>query len=291
MADKITPDAYLTHLHDQRWEIVRVTTGKGIEISDHDFVVLPKAIKILEKDNEVLFKDYARFVVKDFSKCEEVAANSLNFIFVTERDQKYINDEAISHWSEKLIDGGFLILHRNLKFEVLQKVLDVSLGAVAIGISKLEPWTLPTYTDRKKNVGVVRYGAFGDMMQVSSVMAGLKKQGFYTVLYCSPPGSGVLLHDPNIDELVLQDKDQVRNNELQLYLDFIKGRHQKFINLSESVERTWLASKGDIQFDWSYELRHKYLDVNYLQFQHELAEVPHKHCCEVLCDQGRNCLG
>ena len=256
-----TPDDYLTHLHDERWQIVRCTTGKGIEISDHDFVVLPKAIKIVDVDNEVLFKDYVRFHCDDFAVCSEIENGSLDYVFVTERERKYANVEGIRNWLSKLKPDGFLVLHIGCEFEVLQQN------------GKL--WKLPDYID-KKSVGVIRYGAFGDMMQVSSVLAGLKKQGYYTVLYCSPPGSDVLTHDPNIDEIVLQDKDQVRNNELQLYWDFIKTRHDKFINLSESVERTWLASKGDIQFDWSYEVRHKYLNTNYLQFQHELAGVPHK---------------
>lgn len=137
--------------------------------------------------------------------------------------------------------------------------------------------SLQSWKDPKpaKTAAVVRYGAFGDLMQASSVLAGLKDQGFHVTLYSSPPGSDVVSHDPNIDRMILQDKDQVPNGNLGEFWDHIRKKYDRFVNLSESVEGMFLAMPGRIQHQWPHAVRHKHLNNNYLEFQHELAGVPH----------------
>jgi ADP-heptose:LPS heptosyltransferase/predicted SAM-dependent methyltransferase len=127
-----------------------------------------------------------------------------------------------------------------------------------------------------KTAAVIRYGAFGDLMQASSVFAGLKKQGYHVTLYSTRPGSDVVEYDPNVDEIILQDKDQVPNGDLIEFWDYLAKKYDHFVNLSESVEGTWLAMPGRTAHRWPHNLRHKMLNHNYLQFQHELAGVPHE---------------
>jgi len=93
----------------------------------------------------------------------------------------------------------------------------------------------------EKTAACVRYGAYGDLVQASSVLAGLKAQGYHVTLYTSPPGEVVMAHDPNIDRIYLQDKDQVPNNLLGEFWAWHKKKYDKWVNLSESVERTLLA--------------------------------------------------
>jgi len=128
----------------------------------------------------------------------------------------------------------------------------------------------------KKTVAVVRYGAFGDLLQASSVFAGLKAQGHHVTLYTSPPGHEVIIKDPNVDQIILQDKDQVPNHELGNFWAYIAKKYDKFINLSESVEGSLLAMPGRTLHAWPPKLRHELLDHNYLEVQHKLAEVPHE---------------
>ena len=135
-----------------------------------------------------------------------------------------------------------------------------------------ESWKKPRH---EKSVALVRYGAIGDLLQASSVAKGLKDQGWHVTFYTSPPQSDVLKHDPNIDEIVLQDKDQVPNHELGPFWDSIKKKHDKFINLSESVEGAFLALPGRTPHMWSPRARHAYLNRNYLESQHLMADVPH----------------
>ena len=95
-----------------------------------------------------------------------------------------------------------------------------------------------------KTACVVRYGAFGDLMQSSSVWAALKKEGYHVTVFSSPPGSDVISHDPNIDDLVLFDKDQVPNGDLLAFWQWQRKKNDKWVNLSETVEGTFLAKIG-----------------------------------------------
>lgn len=128
----------------------------------------------------------------------------------------------------------------------------------------------------EKSAAVIRYGAFGDLMQASSVFAGLKKLGYHVTLYSSLPGADVVCHDPNIDEVVLQDRDQVPNGSLGDFWAHLKKKYDRFINLSESVEGSLLAMAGRAQHEWPKDVRHDVMNKNYVEFQHKLAGVPHE---------------
>lgn len=126
----------------------------------------------------------------------------------------------------------------------------------------------------EKTACVVRYGAYGDMIMATSVLAGLKEEGYHVSLFCSPPGSDVILHDPNIDEIVLFDKDQVPNADLGAFWKHQRTKYDKWVNLSESIEGTFLALPGRTQHEWKPLLRHKLMNFNYIEFAHLQAGLP-----------------
>lgn len=128
----------------------------------------------------------------------------------------------------------------------------------------------------EKTALVCRFGAFGDLMQASSVLAGLKQQGYHVTLMASEPGVQVVRHDPNIDQFMLLDKDQVPNANLVDFWNWQARKYTKFVNLSETVEGAWLAMPGRASHNWLPAVREKYMNTNYLEFQHEMAGVPHK---------------
>ncbi len=127
----------------------------------------------------------------------------------------------------------------------------------------------------EKRAAVVRYGAWGDGLQSCSVFPGLKKQGYHITLYTTPRCHDVLKNDPHIDELILQDTDQVPNAALGSFWEYEKKKYDKWINLSESVEGTWLSLPDRMASKWPKSVRDKYLNTNYVEFQHELAEIPY----------------
>jgi len=127
-----------------------------------------------------------------------------------------------------------------------------------------------------KTCAIVRYGAWGDALQACSVFPGLKAQGFHITLYTTPRAWEVIQHDPHVDELILQDDNQVPNVTLPSFWGHEQKKYDRWINLSESVEATLLTLNERIQTGWPKAARDKYLNVNYVEFQHELADVPYE---------------
>jgi ADP-heptose:LPS heptosyltransferase len=128
----------------------------------------------------------------------------------------------------------------------------------------------------EKTCAVVRYGAMGDALQSASVFPWLKSQGYHITMYTVPNGHLVLRNDPHVDRFIVQDVDAIPNEFLGEFWAYTAKRYDKFINFSESVERSLLAQPGNTNHGWSYEMRHKYLNHNYLEFMHDIAGVPYE---------------
>lgn len=144
-------------------------------------------------------------------------------------------------------------------------------------VGQLHSWDKPK---PEKKAMVIRYGGIGDMIQSSSILPELKKQGYHITFNTTPNGYEVLKHNPHIDAFELQDKDQVPNDELPNYWAAQKLRFDKFINLSESVEGTLLALPGRVVHFWSKDARHSVTNKNYLEVTHDIAQVDqtyHQH--------------
>lgn len=131
------------------------------------------------------------------------------------------------------------------------------------------------YRKHEKGLLVIRYGAYGDQLLASSPLPELKKQGWH-ITYNGESGSAtVIAKDPHIDTFIIQDKDQVPNENLSQYWAELGKRYSRVINFCESVEGTSLALPGSSKDKWPLALRNKHLDMNYMEFTHDLAEVPH----------------
>lgn len=129
----------------------------------------------------------------------------------------------------------------------------------------------------EKTCGIVRYGALGDMIIMSSILPWLKEQGYHITLYCSQYGYDVVKHDPHIDDFYIQDPDQVPQEwlgEFWKYEGIASKKFDKFINLSESIETYLLPDQDRIQFHWPDSMRRAVMGRNYLEVTHAIAEVP-----------------
>mgnify|MGYP001297298917 FL=1 len=61
-------------------------------------------------------------------------------------------------------------------------------------------WTLPK---PEKTCGIIRYGAIGDMIMVSSLFPWLKAEGYDLTVYCQEgDGYESVKHDPHVDRPV-----------------------------------------------------------------------------------------
>jgi ADP-heptose:LPS heptosyltransferase/SAM-dependent methyltransferase len=126
-----------------------------------------------------------------------------------------------------------------------------------------------------KTVCVSRFGGFGDMLQAANILPALKRAGYHVTVNTTPAGQNILRHDPHVDDWLIQDNDQVPNHELVDFWEALSRRFDKFVQLSESVEGTLLALPGRANHSWPQSVRQQRLNVNYLEFTSELAELPY----------------
>tara|TARA_R100000656_G_scaffold42205_1_gene35024 strand:- start:905 stop:2029 length:1125 start_codon:yes stop_codon:yes gene_type:complete len=140
----------------------------------------------------------------------------------------------------------------------------------------------------EKTVCIVRYGGFGDMIQVSSIFPLLKEQGYKVCINVTERGYDIIKTDPNVDEILLQKTDQVPNNCLTLYWERLAKCFHHFVQLCESVEGTLLVTPARTEmldgkqnlvpasprFSLSKEELHKECNVNYMERTHDLGSVP-----------------
>lgn len=127
----------------------------------------------------------------------------------------------------------------------------------------------------KKRALIVRFGAIGDMLQSASICPGLKEQGYHVTWMGHANTANVVMHDPNIDEWILQDQDQVPNRELGHYWTSLEERYDRIINLCESVEGGLLQMPGKLQHKYSDEARRRaFGHINYFDRTADIADVP-----------------
>ena len=151
-------------------------------------------------------------------------------------------------------------------FEVYRKRDD---GVFAVDLWQRNP-------DGRKRALVIRYGAIGDQIVAASVLPGLKAQGYHITYNTTPDAQQIVLHDPHIDEFLIQDKDYVPNAALGAYWASLAERYDLVVNLCESIEGALLKLPGRLDHLYSDSARRRmYGTVNYLERTHDIAGVPY----------------
>lgn len=244
-----------------RYDIVPYTRGFGLEVDPPETdKAYPQFVRIdpgqigMFADNVVSFVVLRGDSEVDVSECWRIIKYDGHLVFCDCEEL------------QKKMGGlkGWVILEDSKRLYVAKKVLAGQSHKLAMdGVNS------------KKTVCVVRYGAIGDIVQTASILAALKKQGYYTVLNTHTDSHEIIKHDPNVDHFILQDQDQVPNEELSRYWDHMRGKFDRYINLSESVEGTFLALPGRTPYYWPNKVRQEMLNHNYLEFMHLLADVPY----------------
>lgn len=302
-----------------RWEIVKYTRGRGLDIGCGSWKQFPHFIGVDNKvDNQLFGQNITPDVtVETAEKLDVFASQSMDFVFSSHL-LEHINPESVGaclkEWLRVIKNRGYLVLYLPdedeypkigqpganpdhkwnvnyvrlidymktagswdlIDFQKRREDKEYSLYFVFQKVGSGQHFSYRSKTKPAKTCGLVRYGAFGDLVQTSSVLAALKKQGYHITLYTSPPGDAVVKNDPHIDEVHLQDKDQVPNHMLGDFWDWHKKKFDKWVQLSESVEGSMLALPGRSMHEWPPALRHKMLNRNYLEVMHEIAEVPYE---------------
>ena len=303
-----------------KWEIVKWTRGKGLDIGCGVHKTYPHFIGVDNKKDTVLFGQPINpdITVDTAEKLDLFASNSLEFCFSSHLLEHIPYERApdtLKEWMRVIKSRGFLVLYLpdedlypkigepganvdhqwNVNYDKVVEAMTESgcswdlvdyqkrdqdreyscfFVFQKVGSGRHFSWKKPKVA--QKTCGVVRYGAFGDLLQSASVVAGLKKQGYHITLYTSPPGDDVVKHDPNVDAFHLQDKDQVPNHLLGEFWEYHRRKYDKWVQLSESVEGSLLALPGRTLHGWPPALRHRLMNENYVSLQHEIAQIPYE---------------
>lgn len=295
------------------WELPRYTRGRGLDLGCGPHKVFPHAIGVDNyKATQQFGVEMRPDVACDCERLEVFGSASMDWVFSSHL-LEHIKDykAALKDWFRVVKQGGHLILyvpHKELYPNVGQPganpdhVHDFMPEDLIKAMRDCGGWDLlrnekrdqdreysifQVYRKRsdgkqiiheskraEKTCCVVRYGGLGDMIQMSSVLPGLKDQGFHVTVMTTPRGKEVVQHDPHIDDFYIVDTDQIPNHHLANFWDWESKKYDRFINLSESVEGTFLALPGRTSFLWPHDVRHKHLNGNYAEFTHDLAGVP-----------------
>lgn len=133
------------------------------------------------------------------------------------------------------------------------------------------------YTSQKpeKTLALVRLGAFGDALWLSSVLPHLKAEGYHVTVYTQQAGAEVLAADPFVDRIVQMPDYLFEGINMVAYCLHEQRKYDRFINLVGSVETRLLPTPSDFEFWWSDEVRRRVMNVNYLETVHQWCGVPY----------------
>ena len=247
-------DSYVPETKKVVWEVAPYLKGRGVDLGAGLFKVLPQAISVdngnHEQFNQYAHPDLR---VESCEKMDMLASNSMDFVYSSHLLEHIENwQAALAEWWRILRMDGHLVLylphadlyphvgteganpdhkHDFLPEDIIKEMekhwgWDLLENQVRNGGTEcsmllvfkkiqgrkhLQSWG---NSRPAKTVLVCRFGAFGDLMQSSSVWAGLKKQGYHVTLMTSLPGSSIVTEDPNIDVHMVLGKDQRPNSDL-----------------------------------------------------------------------------
>lgn len=125
-----------------------------------------------------------------------------------------------------------------------------------------------------KTACVSRYGAYGDCIMVSPVLRLLKQDGYHVTINCRKANKAIFDGNPYFDEYLFHD-ETIPNTQLKEHWDSLRPKYDRFINLSESIEKGLLPCEGKHkEYEWSKEKRHEAFNVNYYDRTLALSGYP-----------------
>jgi len=139
-----------------------------------------------------------------------------------------------------------------------------------------------------RSVGIVRLGAYGDALWISSILPALKREYGHVTVYTQRQGETSLRHDPNIDRIVVQPdgifgtSDEANQKagfatvgELQMrHILHLERKHTRLINLIGSVEGSLLPHMTHSNYWLPDDTRRAVMNQNYVETVHKAARVP-----------------
>jgi ADP-heptose:LPS heptosyltransferase len=121
-------------------------------------------------------------------------------------------------------------------------------------------------------------GSIGDNLIASSILPLLARDYLVEVI-TQEPASAVFEHNPHIAKLVLkkpEDLPQHGGIEWQQWFTARAREVAKFVHLSHSCEVALALVQAQTAFNWPDSMRRKLCGRSYLEYVHDIAEVPYQ---------------
>lgn len=126
-----------------------------------------------------------------------------------------------------------------------------------------------------KKALVLRPGAFGDVIILTPVFRKLKELGYKTYAYVGARGKTVLENNPNVDEIILYEKEGDHNPDIQKDFDAVTDNvNPDWVkNFSESIEVNVVAHPRSPAYIYPKNERRKIYDKNYYEATGKWADL------------------
>lgn len=282
-----------------KYEFVRYTRGHGLDLG-WGAKCFPHFLAVRRRDDEHAPAE-PNVKVDDFGALDDVESGTCDFLMAADalRGSSRHADDTLLEWLRCTKPKGWVCLYEpTLEPEEIMRAVNRAGQTQRLSVERFEQWpaggwmavlrkredadeppVIPAYERRvkpEKSVCIVRHGGFGDQLQAACLLPELKRQGYHVTFLTDAKGRSIVEHDPNIDEFYMIDRGQVPPTELVWFWKITARHYDKFVNLNESVEGTFLAMPGRVQHSWPQALRHARLNVNYSEHAAALAEIPYK---------------
>lgn len=282
-----------------KFEFVRYTRGDGLDVGHGANKSFPHAVAVrLPTDEECEARKIREIVTESLALLPEVDDGKCDFVIAADVARllgEHTLAAALDNYLRVVRDGGHVCLYEpELEPRAFIAAVDEVAKVRGIDVLRFEAWPhggafivlqrtgaepmLARSFERKpapeKRACVVRHGGIGDQLQAAFLLPALKRAGFHVTVLTTPQGRELIEHDPNVDEWFMVDRGQVPPSDLPWFWEVISQHYERFVNLNESVEGTFLAIPGRVQHQWPHALRHQMLNGNYAEHAAAIAQVP-----------------
>jgi ADP-heptose:LPS heptosyltransferase len=124
----------------------------------------------------------------------------------------------------------------------------------------------------------VRAGGIGDNLIAGSVFRGLRERYGKLEVITRVPAGVVYENNPYIDKLTfLPEEDNVKYDAVgwQRHWQERAREYEFFIHLAHTCEISLALMEGQTQFGWPAKARRRLFGESYLNFVHDLVDIPH----------------
>jgi hypothetical protein len=176
-----------------------------------------------------------------------------------------LNDGGCLISAHPLDDDTLKIARKNTRFQVIERAPYLVMKKLAGGNGEV-PYTKPTPAPGQKTVCLVRYGAYGDHIQMSAVIDHYYRDGWWVVYNCNRKGRDVYRGDPRIGEYIDHEDNIVpaEHAMLDAYWNALAKHYDKFINFAEIAEKSLLRIEGrQPEYNDPWVKRHAECNRNY----------------------------